>query len=476
MTSDGAKTILLVEDERVTALMTSTAIQKAGYHVITAYSGESAIQIAQSNNEIDIILMDIELGDGIDGTEAAQIILSKRNIPIVFLSSHTEKEYVDKVKKIARYGYVVKNSGDFVLLSSIEMAFELNNANIQVKESEERYKRITDGLTDYLYTVKVKDGKAVETNHCEACYAVTGYTAKEFSENPYLWFNMIVPEEREWVAGSFSRIINGEKLNPIEHRIICRDGKIKWISDTSISKYDSSGKLVSYDGVIKDITERKHTEDLLVSRAKALSTTQEATISSMAILAEFRDPETGGHIQRTKLYVKLILEKISENLPYASGDIELIWHSAPLHDIGKVAIPDSILLKPGRLTSDEFDIMKKHTTFGCDAIQRTETILGENSFLNFAKEISKYHHEKWDGTGYPFALKGEDIPLSARIMALADVYDALVSERPYKKSLSHDRAIEIILKGSGSHFEPHLVKIFIDNNEDFNFIAKQYAD
>lgn len=219
-----------------------------------------------------------------------------------------------------------------------------------------------------------------------------------------------------------------------------------------------------------------HTMDVLKRNESQLRTTQEATISSMAILSEFRDTDTGAHIQRTKLYVKLMLEKLDRAVSYSNEMKELIWHSAPLHDIGKVAIPDSILLKPGRLTYEEFEVMKKHALYGSVAIKRTQEIMAENSFLNFAGEIAEYHHEKWDGTGYPHGLSGDAIPLSARIMAIADVYDACISERPYKAPIPHDEVVKIIEQGAGTHFDPELVRLFVANNEEFDRIGNRYKD
>lgn len=223
-------------------------------------------------------------------------------------------------------------------------------------------------------------------------------------------------------------------------------------------------------------TDKKKTEELFINKARELAVTQEATINSMAILAEFRDPETGAHIQRTKFYVKLLLEKLGSRMPYAPDRIELIWHSAPLHDIGKVGIPDSILFKPGKLTREEVEIMKKHTLIGSDVIQRAEKILGEISFLNFAREITEYHHEKWDGTGYPHGLKGEAIPLCARVMALADVYDALVKKRVYKDPIPHAEAVKIIRSDAETHFDPFLVEIFEESHLEFDRIAREYQD
>ena len=154
------------------------------------------------------------------------------------------------------------------ILSSINDITELKRAEEKLIESEEKYKRITDRITDYLYTVKIEDGKAVETVHNDACHVITGYTPKELREDPFLWINMVLPEERELVSDQISKIIEGENISPIEHRIICKNGQIRWVSDTAIPRYDSKGELISYDGVIKDITERKHAEEI-VQRSEA---------------------------------------------------------------------------------------------------------------------------------------------------------------------------------------------------------------
>jgi putative two-component system response regulator len=154
-----------------------------------------------------------------------------------------------------------------------------------------------------------------------------------------------------------------------------------------------------------------------------------------------------------------------------------LFRSAALHDIGKVAIPDAILLKPGRLTAEEFEIMKTHTTHGRDAIANAESILGTpDSFLAHARNIAYCHHERWDGNGYPLGLKGERIPLSARLMAIADVYDALISSRPYKEGMPHARAVAILREGRGSDFDPRILDIFLDINERFREIALTFRD
>jgi putative two-component system response regulator len=209
---------------------------------------------------------------------------------------------------------------------------------------------------------------------------------------------------------------------------------------------------------------------------------QDVTINAMASLAETRDNETGNHIRRTQHYVKVLAEKVRFNPRFAhflndNKTIELLFKSAPLHDIGKVGIPDRILLKPGRLEPAEFEIMKTHTTLGRDAILQAEKDLGvEMPFLKYAKEIAYSHQEKWDGSGYPEGLSGDDIPISARLMAVADVYDALISRRVYKAPMPHEKAVEIIKEGKGKHFDPDMVDAFLELEQEFKRIAETYAD
>jgi putative two-component system response regulator len=209
---------------------------------------------------------------------------------------------------------------------------------------------------------------------------------------------------------------------------------------------------------------------------------QDVTIHAMASLAETRDNETGNHIRRTQHYIKILAEKLRHHPRFAyflddEKTLNMLFKSAPLHDIGKVGIPDRILLKPGRFEPEEFEIMKTHTTLGRDAIQHAEEQLGiEMPFLTMAKEIAYGHQEKWDGSGYPQGLAGDDIPISARLMAIADVYDALISRRVYKEGMPHEKAVEIILQGKAQHFDPDMVDAFMELQEDFRSIAATYAD
>ncbi len=216
-------------------------------------------------------------------------------------------------------------------------------------------------------------------------------------------------------------------------------------------------------------------------RTREVVAIQDVTILAMASMAETRDPETGNHIRRTQFYVKALAERLKEHPRFSAvltdSYIKLLFKSAPLHDIGKVGIPDRILLKPGRFEPHEFEIMKTHTTLGRAAIEHAERSLGTPmAFLSIAKEIAYSHQEKWDGSGYPEGLAGEAIPVSARLMAVADVYDALISRRVYKEGMPHEKAVQMIVEGKGKHFDPDMVDAFIGLQEEFRAIAARFHD
>jgi len=207
---------------------------------------------------------------------------------------------------------------------------------------------------------------------------------------------------------------------------------------------------------------------------------QDVSIRALARLAEVRDPETGDHLRCTQRYVRTLAEELRTHPRFAAfltpKNIELLGKSAPLHDIGKVGIRDEILLKPGKLTTEEREVMKSHSQLGYQAIQQAEEGSEQPvDFLRMAKEITLSHHEKWDGSGYPDGLAGDAIPIAARLMALADVFDALIAERVYKRALPVEQAGQIIREGHGSHFDPDIVDAFVVREADFIAIAREHA-
>lgn len=222
-------------------------------------------------------------------------------------------------------------------------------------------------------------------------------------------------------------------------------------------------------------------DEEVFQRTSELKAVHDVTILLLASLAEARDHETGAHLIRTQNYVKALAEQLSTQPRFADQldqrSIELMSQSAQLHDIGKVGIPDYILLKPGPLEPAEFEVMKKHPRVGYQALAQAEKLFGTpQRFLQFAKEITLGHHEKWDGSGYPQGLSGEAIPLSARLMAVADVYDAIVNRRVYKPAMGHEKAVNIIREGRGRHFDPDVVDAFLEVADQFHHIATSLSD
>lgn len=239
-------------------------------------------------------------------------------------------------------------------------------------------------------------------------------------------------------------------------------------------------------GLEKLIVERtrkiQEQSDELVRRTEQLIAAQSAIISAFCALVEARDNETGNHVRRTQHYLLALCEKLTHHPRFAAEltqiNIQLMFKSAPLHDIGKVAIPDHILLKPGKLTAEERTIMQRHAEFGANAIAAAEREIGEGSasFLGYARQIARSHHERWDGSGYPQGLAADDIPLSGRLMAVADVYDALISRRSYKPAFPHSEAIRIMQSERGKHFDPDILDCMLACATQFEDIARCFAD
>jgi len=215
-------------------------------------------------------------------------------------------------------------------------------------------------------------------------------------------------------------------------------------------------------------------DEIIRERTAQLHRLQNSIISVLADMVENRDKGTGGHIERTSVYIKILIEKMKEYGVYseeiAGWDVEKMISSARMHDLGKISITDTIVNKPGKLTSEEYDIMKSHSVEGERIIDEIIAKTGEGDFLRNAKLFAGAHHERWDGKGYPRGLKGEEIPLQGRIMAIVDVYDALVSDRPYKKAFKDEDAVEIIMQNSGTHFDPKLTELFYKVKDELKFV------
>ena len=335
-----------------------------------------------------------------------------------------------------------------------------------LKESEEKYRTIVERANDGI--VVVQDGILKFVN--ERLAKQFGGSIEEMKDTQFL--DYFPPEERSKIMENYRRRISGSEFTGIyETKALLKDGTL---SDIEIN----SGK-INYMGkpsvfvFVRDITTRKQTE-------KAILSSKSATILGLAKLAEFRDTDTGKHLERIQEYTRLLAQELSTFNKYKGyitpEYIEDIYQSSILHDIGKVGIPDSILMKPGKLTQREFQLIKPHSKIGGDTLRIIDAKFEGQSFLTMGKEIAYYHHEKWNGKGYPRGLAGENIPLSARIVALADVYDALTTARCYKDSYPHDKSRDIILSESNQHFDPDIVTVFRSIESDFERISTEMVN
>jgi len=297
-----------------------------------------------------------------------------------------------------------------------------------------------------------------------------------------LFISSVHPDDVSMVVQLIEHIFEKSEPWTTRYRLLMHDGRMKWVHLRCNPVIDRSGRITQCYGTIQDITEMKQAEEELEEysrhleikveeKVKEISASQMATIYALVKLSESRDDDTGVHIERTAGFCRLLAEQARSIPRYAAlmddTFIAPIFKASPLHDIGKVGIPDRILLKPGKLTGEEFEIMKTHVRIGYETLAKVGAQYQQNTFIKMGLDIVLYHHEKWNGSGYQAGLSGEQIPLSARIMAVADVYDALRSKRVYKEAFSHEKSVEIIAKGRGSHFDPLLIDLFLEHHEAF---------
>jgi len=346
-------------------------------------------------------------------------------------------------------------------------------ADEALTKSEKKYCNILESIEEGYFEVDLKGSFTFFNNSLSSMF---GYSKEELigmNNRDYT-----TPETGKKLYHAAQRVyISGKTASISEYEIIKKDGNKKYFEVSVSLKRDPDGLPTGFRGIARDVTEYLRAEREKRKLEDKLLNARAATILGLAKLAEYRDKGTGAHLERIREYAKIIAIEMAGLPAYkdyiTEKYIDDIYQSSILHDIGKVGIQDSVLLKPGKLNPEEFNIIKRHTVLGGDMLADIESQIGGRSFLILGKKIAYYHHEKWDGTGYPDGLKGNEIPLSARIVALADVYDALTTQRFYKEAFTHEKSREIIINLKGTHFDPDVVDAFLANEEDFKRICSE---
>ena len=365
-----------------------------------------------------------------------------------------------------------------LVLSHAGIARDLEESNRRLAESEKLLSEAQQIANIGRWDYDMRSGQYIWSDSFRQILQIP----PEDTPSLDLFMQRILPEDRDHIMVNMQRLTKEHNDWTDRYRVILPDGTIRWMHVRLHTEFDENGSPYHSYGTLQDVTvmkevedelERysKHLEEMVSEKVREISESQMATIFALVKLAESRDDETGAHIERTASFCRLLAEKARQLPQYAQmiddDYVSTIYRASPLHDIGKVGISDLILLKPGKLTSAEFSIMKTHVEIGYQTLKNIDKRYQNNAFVQMGLDITRYHHEKWDGSGYLAELKGEDIPLSARIMALADVYDALRSKRVYKPAFPHEQAVEIILEGKGKHFDPNLVDLFVAAHHEF---------
>lgn len=459
--------ILYVEDEMLIRENTKLLLETIFPHVKTASNGVEGLQLFQST-VFDIVITDILMPEMNGVTMVKQIKELNPQQPIIITSACEESSYLLELINLGVAQFLLKpiHTENMVrivheVVKNIYNQRKVNEFTAQLKQDLihqttllEQYKEIVD-----ISTIVIKtdlQGNIIYTN--DAFCKTSGYSSDEILTHGHRILRH--PEmQKEFYEDLWRTILNKQTWTG-SIKNLKKNGQ-NYITDTTIRPIlDEFGNIIEFISISHDVTELYDLNDEIWQ-------TQHEMLSLLGEVGETRSQETGNHVRRVAKYSKLL----GELYGLEEDQLRLIYSASPMHDIGKIGIPDAILLKPGKLDSDEYDVMKTHSNIGYDILKNSNRPL-----LQAAAIIAHEHHEKWDGSGYPNALAGESIHIYGRIIALADVFDALSCDRVYKKAWPMDTIIEFIINERGRHFDPKLVDMFMANIDRFVEIAKEFKD
>ncbi|HOU85089.1 MAG TPA: response regulator [Spirochaetota bacterium] len=527
---NGFGKILVVDDDINVNKTLSAFLKKLGYDILNAFNGAEAVSVLEKNADVDLVITDLKMPI-MNGRELLSMMSERFNsVPRIVLTAVGSDEDIIHALKTGAYDFLTKPVTDFNLLNhSVKRAIdrkkigdEKDKANLQLEKMFEIISLLNQGLDieeifdkidiSLKSVIPFNSITLVSLDHDEKSFHVKLSHSDKVSPAKSGFrlkldeavFHNILRAKDIIIANDIDTFINKLNLPEESREIISKETSSAVIMplfvENSIKGFllflseepepyneDHLRFLKLIAGQISlsiqrgDLTSQlemhtKHLEHIVKVRTHELLKTQKTTIFALSKLAETRDSETGEHLERMRNYCVLLAQIMKYSGEYDSITSEFmrnIYDSCILHDIGKVGIPDFILLKPTALNHEEFEIIKTHTLIGYNALNDASKTLGDNSFLDMAKDIALYHHERWDGLGYPEGRHGDNIPIVARIVTIGDVYDALTSKRPYKEAIPHEETVEIMRQES-FRFDPRIFKLFLYNHEDFDRIRRQF--
>ncbi|HOF34864.1 MAG TPA: response regulator [Spirochaetota bacterium] len=527
---NGFGKILVVDDDVNVNKTLSAFLKKLGYDILNAFNGAEAVSVLEKNADVDLVITDLKMPI-MNGRELLSMMSERFNsVPRIVLTAVGSDEDIIHALKTGAYDFLTKPVTDFNLLNhSVKRAIdrkkigdEKDKANFQLEKMFEIISLLNQGLDieeifdkidiSLKSVIPFNSITLVSLDHDEKSFHVKLSHSDKVSPAKSGFrlkldeavFHNILRAKDVIIANDIDTFISKLNLPEESREIISNETSSAVIMplfvENSIKGFllflseepepyneDHLRFLKLIAGQISlsiqrgDLTSQlemhtKHLEHIVKVRTHELLKTQKTTIFALSKLAETRDSETGEHLERMRNYCVLLAQIMKYSGEYETITSEFmrnIYDSCILHDIGKVGIPDEILLKPTALNHEEFEIIKTHTVIGYNALNDASKTLGDNSFLDMAKDIALYHHERWDGLGYPEGRHGENIPIVARIVTIGDVYDALTSKRPYKEAIPHEETVEI-MRQEAFRFDPRIFKLFLYNHEDFDRIRRQF--
>lgn len=456
-------TILIVDDTPKNIQLIANVLNKVGlYDILFAFNGKDALKRVQEN-QISLVLLDVMMPD-IDGFEVATVLKSDpryRDIPIIFVTAFNDSQNINRAYEIGAEDYITKPINPPELISRVGTHVKLYRAKqqLQLQLSEnisllEQYKNVVDKID--IVSKTDLHGRITYVN--DRFSQISQYSKEELIGKPHSIIRH--PDTPKSVFEDIWSTIQSNQIWKGEIKNRKKDGSCYMVDSIIAPILDINGNAVEYMSVRHDITD-------IYNLNVEIENTQREIIQTLGAISETRSKETGNHVKRVAEYSYLLAKLCGLD----EDESKILKNASPMHDVGKIAIPDDILNKPAKLTSNEFDIIKTHSRLGYEMLRHSQ-----RPILKTASIIAHEHHEKYNGSGYPRGLSGENIHIYGRITAIADVFDALGSDRCYKKAWDLDAIIEFLKKESGEHFDPELIKLFLENIKEFLMIRNSLKD